>query len=595
MNSNDKKWTVAEVLTNFGQRQSQIQQEKMVKQQLKDALMQNQAQSLSQFVPGMQQEMPPMQQDMSLDQAYQEAKRGGIHLDPRKKGTFKAQATRMGMSIQEAASHILANRKEYSPAMVKKANFARNFAKEEGGEMMDNPCPDGYVWDGVNCIPAGQRIDQLKNLLLEKQTANRATGNKRTIEMVYTNPGTYIVKDENGQVLYEGPNDTLAKSIYAAGKEGPKDVRMMPSMIGVEPTDPRLKGWAQDPNTPFKKGGEMIKRADGSYSQRGLWDNIRANRGSGKEPTKEMLQQERKIRRKAEGGPTDCPEDFEWNETLQSCVPIVTENYAKDYLTDWYSRRGKVVNDPNFDGLSKPKGHAEWLGKVLPMINERMATSPLTYAYPDIIDGDPALRGTYTRQTKTQGPVIEISSMARQNPFEHAATDLHERTTDSTFTAEKYVEPQHQKIINENIKSYEDFRDASPIADQVKADQALDDELYDEYMYSTGQTPEGLGNMHSYVMNWRKMFNMDPTKVYSEEEIADMVKQAENAGMFTKGSPAFNDDMYKLFKLSKDNKSMTDLFNLMVNNTSPVKPNRFNDDIQYAKHGGSFGYMPDFF
>jgi hypothetical protein len=426
MNSNDKKWTVAEVLTNFGQRQSQIQQEKMVKQQLKDALMQNQAQGLSQFVPGMQQEMPPMQQDMSLDQAYQEAKRGGIHLDPRKKGTFKAQATRMGMSIQEAANHILSNKDDYSPAMRRKANFAKNFAKEEGGT-------------------------------------------------------------------------------------------------------------------------------------------------------------------------TDCPKDFKWDETLQSCVPIVTEDYAKDYLTDWYARRGEVINDPNFDELPKPKGHVDWLGKVLPMINERMATSPLTYAYPDIIDGDPALRGTYTRQTKTQGPVIEISSMARQNPFEHAQTDLHERTTDSTFTAEKYVEPQHQKIINENIKSYEDFRDASPIADQVKADEALDDELYGQYLYSTGQTPEGLGNMHSYVMNWRKTFNMDPTKVYSEEEIADMVKQAENAGMFTKGSPAFNDDMYKLFKLSKDNKSMTDLFNLMVKNTSPVKPNRFNDDIQYARDGGSFGYMPNFF
>jgi hypothetical protein len=41
---------------------------------------------------------------------------------------------------------------------------------------------------------------------------------------------------------------------------------------------------------------EMIKRRDGSYSQRGLWDNIRANKGSGKKPTKEMLAQERKIK-----------------------------------------------------------------------------------------------------------------------------------------------------------------------------------------------------------------------------------------------------------------------------------------------------------
>jgi hypothetical protein len=42
---------------------------------------------------------------------------------------------------------------------------------------------------------------------------------------------------------------------------------------------------------------KMIKRADGSMSKRGLYDNIRAAAGSGKNPTKEMLKQERKIKR----------------------------------------------------------------------------------------------------------------------------------------------------------------------------------------------------------------------------------------------------------------------------------------------------------
>ena len=42
----------------------------------------------------------------------------------------------------------------------------------------------------------------------------------------------------------------------------------------------------------------MIKRKGGSYSQRGLWDNIRANKGSGKKPTAEMLKQEKKIKAK---------------------------------------------------------------------------------------------------------------------------------------------------------------------------------------------------------------------------------------------------------------------------------------------------------
>ena len=46
------------------------------------------------------------------------------------------------------------------------------------------------------------------------------------------------------------------------------------------------------------KSKKLIKRKDGSYSQRGLWDNIRANKGSGKKPTSQMLKQERKIKSK---------------------------------------------------------------------------------------------------------------------------------------------------------------------------------------------------------------------------------------------------------------------------------------------------------
>jgi hypothetical protein len=46
------------------------------------------------------------------------------------------------------------------------------------------------------------------------------------------------------------------------------------------------------------KAGAMIKRADGSMSRRGLWDNIRANKGSGKKPTAAMLKQEKKIKAK---------------------------------------------------------------------------------------------------------------------------------------------------------------------------------------------------------------------------------------------------------------------------------------------------------
>ena len=51
-----------------------------------------------------------------------------------------------------------------------------------------------------------------------------------------------------------------------------------------------------------RANGGMIKRADGSYSKRGLWDNIRANAGSGKKPTASMLKQERIINSKKSNG-----------------------------------------------------------------------------------------------------------------------------------------------------------------------------------------------------------------------------------------------------------------------------------------------------
>lgn len=64
--------------------------------------------------------------------------KSGIHIKPSKKGTFTAAAKKHGKGVQEFARQVMANKENYSPAMVKKANFARNAAKwkhEEGGAV----------------------------------------------------------------------------------------------------------------------------------------------------------------------------------------------------------------------------------------------------------------------------------------------------------------------------------------------------------------------------------------------------------------------------------------------------------------------------
>ena len=82
----------------------------------------------------------------SIRSGYNEYAKGGkIHIDPSKKGTFTAAASRHGKSVQTFASQVLAHPENYSPAMRKKANFARNAAKWKhayGGEL-------GNYYDGL--------------------------------------------------------------------------------------------------------------------------------------------------------------------------------------------------------------------------------------------------------------------------------------------------------------------------------------------------------------------------------------------------------------------------------------------------------------
>lgn len=61
---------------------------------------------------------------------------GSIHIKKKNKGKFTESAKRAGMGVQEYARHVLANKERYSPTLVKRANFARNFGgrkKSYGG------------------------------------------------------------------------------------------------------------------------------------------------------------------------------------------------------------------------------------------------------------------------------------------------------------------------------------------------------------------------------------------------------------------------------------------------------------------------------
>lgn len=91
------------------------------------------------------------------------------------------------------------------------------------------------------------------------------------------------------------------KKGYDFGVESPKNSRLYRALSSNRAWNAGNEEGVSDKRPQKKismKAGGMIKRANGSYSKRGLWDNIRAKKGSGKKPTAPMLKQERKIKSK---------------------------------------------------------------------------------------------------------------------------------------------------------------------------------------------------------------------------------------------------------------------------------------------------------
>jgi len=107
----------------------------------------------------------------------------------------------------------------------------------------------------------------------------------------FTKKATRDVQDATKIIREKGPSSKEYGEAFTKEMQSLKSIRRQ-SKKGKPGYD--ANGF---PINKQKSGGKtMLKRADGSTSQRGLWDNIRAAKGSGKKPTAQMLKQEKKIK-----------------------------------------------------------------------------------------------------------------------------------------------------------------------------------------------------------------------------------------------------------------------------------------------------------
>jgi hypothetical protein len=186
-----------------------------------------------------------------------------------------------------------------------------------------------------------------------------------------------------------------------------------------ENSEEQMMGTQEEMVEQMAMGG-MIKRKDGSYSKRGLWDNIRANKGSGKKPTKQMLEQAKKIQAEEmmyggmvdsyyNGGGINNPG---FKALPKSVQENIISNMSMGGMVDEYGNGGYTVRKSN-DRKGKthvvtgPDGTKEYFGD--PKMGERSKSKygkEAFYArHKTNLKNNPFFRA-YARSTWADGGII---------------------------------------------------------------------------------------------------------------------------------------------------------------------------------------------
>lgn len=152
---------------------------------------------------------------------------GSIHIAPSKRGTFTAAATKHGMGVQSFASKVLSNKEDYSPAMIKKANFARNASKWKrrlgGKNQLRCGGKKKYAVGGVKPVISeggqAEKIDDRTFLL---------RGRKHETGGIVIGQGRKSIEAEDGEVL-------------RLGKGNIKILSAQPILNGESPAEKTIK------------------------------------------------------------------------------------------------------------------------------------------------------------------------------------------------------------------------------------------------------------------------------------------------------------------------------------------------------------------
>lgn len=218
---------------------------------------------------------------------------GNIHIKPSKRGTFTAAAKKHGKSVQSFASQVLANKENYSPAMVKKANFARNASKWHsfGGDLNTNggDFSNGLIIIGnggtheenpMEGVQMGMDAQGIPNLVEEGEVIFNDYVFSDRMKVPKAIRSKYKLREKKGITFAD-----VAKRISKESEERPNDpisqngLKAMLGELATAQEDERFKNQMKDPEFRQQAMNQLAMQGQQQYAQGGLLERKYAGLG----------------------------------------------------------------------------------------------------------------------------------------------------------------------------------------------------------------------------------------------------------------------------------------------------------------------------
>ena len=270
------------------------------------------------------------------------------------------------------------------------------------------------------------------------------------------------------------------------------------------------------------------------------------------------------------GAAEDCDEGYQWDETQGMCVPLIDQ----DWLINWYANRTLPLDEiPNKKYVNIMKERLPQYNPESTLLEELENLPPVEYQ--DIIADDPANEGELTFDKDWNPNKILLKRSLLKDPVRLNQVYNSEASTGADVNVPGLFNAQNL-VIDPGLVMFKDRWGDLKGAERDAAEE--------HYNYVTDPEQD---NIHSLIFEERYKRDLKPQQTITEEDISKWKAEAEASGAFDKNSPNYDDTLYTLFKLAKDNKALMNWFNRLASNDTP----KSDDEPQYAQMGGTVKYQ----